>query len=125
MANFTAPVDGVAGEAINVNWSVANNGNLDTPAAWNDQIVISTDSVIGNSDDVVIGTYRHNGILKTGESYAKSVAVNLPFKPADRYYLAVKSDGGLEVLEPDTRADNNSSTLAIVLQTPYADLDGG
>ncbi|MDP1667162.1 MAG: CARDB domain-containing protein [Methylobacter sp.] len=121
-ANFTAPVDGVAGEAINVSWSVANNGDLDTPAAWNDQIVFSTDSIIGNSDDVVIGTYRHNGALKAGESYTKSVSVNLPYKPAGRYYLAVKSDSGLEVLEPDTRADNTSLVSAIDVQTPYADL---
>jgi len=122
VANFTAPVDGVAGEAINVSWSVANNGNLDTPASWEDRIIISTDSLIGNSDDVVIGTYRHNGALKAGESYTKSVSVNLPYKPAGRYYLAVKSDSGLEVLEPDTRADNTSPVSAIDLQTSYADL---
>ncbi len=122
VANFTAPVSGVAGEAISVSWSVANNGNLDTPAAWNDQIVISTDSIIGNNDDLVIGTYRHTGILKTGESYTKSVSVNLPYKPAGKYYLAVKSDSGLEVLEPDTRADNISLVSAIDVLTPYADL---
>jgi subtilase family serine protease len=122
VANFTAPVDAVSGEAINVSWSVANNGSLDTPAAWDDQIILSSDSIIGNSNDVVIGTYRHNGSLKAGETYTRTVSVNLPFKPTGRYYLAVKSDSGSEVLEPDTRPDNTSLVSAIDLQVPYADL---
>ena len=119
---LSAPATGIAGQPVTLNWTVSNHGQADTTAAWNDQVVLSNDAVIGNADDIVIGTVRHTGGLHIGESYAQSATINVPVRADGRYYLGVRSDSGAEAVEPDTRADNNSSASVIDLITPYADL---
>ncbi|HEX8961620.1 MAG TPA: CARDB domain-containing protein, partial [Rhodocyclaceae bacterium] len=116
-------VAGVGGEPVNVSWTVANNGQADATGDWNDQIIFSTDTTIGNADDVVIGTVRHTGGLAQGASYAQTTSVRVPMRSAGRYYLAVKTDSGAEVVEPDTRADNVSGAHAIDLAEAYSDLN--
>ncbi|MCB1965138.1 MAG: LEPR-XLL domain-containing protein, partial [Candidatus Accumulibacter sp.] len=118
---FAAPTSGIAGDMISIDWRVANRGAADSEADWSDQLVISRDAVIGNSDDVVVGSFRHVGGLRSGESYTQSVTAALPFAGQGRFVLGVRADAGQEVIEPDTRADNIAGT-AIELQTPAADL---
>ncbi|HLF95978.1 MAG TPA: CARDB domain-containing protein, partial [Methylococcaceae bacterium] len=119
---FSAPATGVGGEPIAVAWTVANRGQAGIAVDWNDQVIFSNDAVIGDGDDVVIGTIRHTGGLGVGESYTVAATVKLPYRTEGRYYLALRSDAGAEVLEPDTRADNVSGAQAIDLATPYTDL---
>lgn len=120
--SLTTPALGVGGEPVTLSWTVSNKGQVDTAAAWNDQVVFSNDAIIGNADDVVIGTVRHAGSLHSGESYSQSATVSIPMRTQGRYYLGVRSDSAAEVLEPDTRLDNTSSARSIDLSTPYADL---
>ena len=122
VSDVQVPSSGISTRTINVGWTVSNNGSAATSAAWDDQIILSTDNYLGNDDDVVLGTYRHIGVLQTGESYAQIKAVSLPLKPEGRYYIFVKSDSRAEVTEPDTRSDNVSSAQAINLTQPYTDL---
>ena len=86
------------------------------------KLLFSLDNIIGNGDDLVVGTVRHSGKLQPGEDYSRSVTVNVPIRNAGRYYLGVRSDRAAETLEPDTRANNNSLASAIDLRVPYADL---
>lgn len=121
---LTAPATGVGGEPVTVSWTVSNQGQqADTGAAWNDQIIFSSDAIIGNGDDVVIGTVRHAGGLAVGASYSQTATFNVPMRGMGHYYLGVRSDSGAEVLEPDTRADNIGGTRGIDLATAYADLN--
>ncbi|QNM95072.1 CARDB domain-containing protein [Chitinimonas koreensis] len=117
-----APATGVGSQPITVDWTVANRGQRDAAGSWDDQIVLSANDVIGDADDVVIGTVRHDGGLRIGGSYAGHATVDLPLRQAGRYYVGVKSDAGGAVLEPDTRADNRSAARAIDLAEAYADL---
>jgi len=121
--SLSASSTGVGGEPVTVSWTVANHGQADTAVDWNDQIVFSNDAIIGNADDVVIGTLRHSGGLAQGGSYAQSATIRIPVRPEGRYYLGIKTDTGTEVLEPDTRVDNVSSARAIDLAAAYADLN--
>ena len=75
-----------------VSWSVTNQGQVDTTESWNDEVVFSLDNIIGNGDDLVVGTVRHSGKLQPGEDYSRSVTVNVPIRNAGRYYLGVQSD---------------------------------
>lgn len=122
VTSFTAPAQAVGGQTVNVAWSVTNQGVVATGANWVDKIVFSTDAIIGNGDDIVIGTVQHNGALAVGESYAQNANVTLPVRADGHYFLGVISDANLDLIEPDTRADNASSPSAIQLAAPYADL---
>jgi hypothetical protein len=106
---------------IRVSWSVSNQGSTDADQDWTDQIVYSTDALIGDADDVVIASFRHSGGLRVGESYSQTAEVAIPIRSAGRYHLGIRSDSGTEVLEPDTRADNQTAR-AIDIIAPYADL---
>ncbi|MBK6595660.1 MAG: hypothetical protein IPG23_24855 [Burkholderiales bacterium] len=120
---LNGPGIGVGGEPVTVDWTVSNHGQADTAAAWNDQIIFSNDAIIGNADDVVIGTVRHAGGLAAGAGYSQTATINVPMRAMGHYYLAVRSDSGAEVLEPDTRADNVGAARGIDLATAYADLN--
>ncbi|MDZ4254036.1 MAG: CARDB domain-containing protein, partial [Sulfuritalea sp.] len=121
--SLNGPATGVGGEPVTVAWTISNQGQADTAAAWNDQITFSNDSIIGNADDVVIGTVRHSGGLAVGASYSQTATFNVPMREMGHYYLGIRSDSGTEVLEPDTLADNVGAARGIDLATAYADLN--
>ncbi|MBK8386898.1 MAG: VCBS repeat-containing protein [Candidatus Accumulibacter sp.] len=118
---LVAPSSAVGTLPIRVSWSVSNQGSTDADQDWTDQIVYSTDALIGDADDVVIASVRHSGGLRVGESYSQTAEVAIPIRSAGRYHLGIRSDSGTEVLEPDTRADNQTAR-AIDIIAPYADL---
>jgi subtilase family serine protease len=119
--SFTAPATGISGEQISIDWRVANRGSTATDSDWNDQLIISRDTVIGNGDDILVGNFRHSGGLQSGESYARSATLSLPFIAQGSVFLALRTDADQETIEPDTRADNSASA-AFHLQLPAADL---
>ncbi|WP_301102649.1 CARDB domain-containing protein, partial [Propionivibrio sp.] len=123
VSGVTLPTSGFAGGSILVSFTVTNSGEADTASAWNDQIIFSSDAVIGNSDDIVLDTVPHTELLTVGNAYSTTRTVTLPFKPEGRYYLWVKTDSAASVLEPDTRANNTSAAAPIDLIIPYADLN--
>ena len=59
---------------VHVAWTVTNLGTgLGRTLAWTDRIVYSTNDVIGDSDDVVLGNVAHGGGLAVGASYSGSI----------------------------------------------------
>lgn len=73
--SLAAPATGISGEQISIDWQVANRGSADADGDWNDQLIISRDTVIGNGDDILVGSFRHSGGLRRGESYTGSAAL--------------------------------------------------
>ncbi|MEF8731692.1 MAG: CARDB domain-containing protein [Candidatus Accumulibacter meliphilus] len=119
--SFAAPATGISGEQISIDWQVANRGSADADSDWNDQLIISRDAVIGNGDDILVGSFRHSGGLRHGESYTGSATLTLPFIAQGPVFLALRTDADQEAIEPDTRADNSLSA-AFALQSPFADM---
>ena len=121
--SLVTPLNGVGGEPLAVSWTVSNKGAVGTTADWNDQIVLSTDNVIGNADDVVVANVRHQGGLDKGGTYTQNATILVPLHNEGRYYLGVKTDTDNQVIEPDTRSDNVSTAQAVDLAAAYADLN--
>ncbi|MFN4170881.1 MAG: CARDB domain-containing protein, partial [Pseudorhodobacter sp.] len=122
VSGFTAPTTALGGTAVTLGWTVTNAGVAPTDAAaWIDRIVLSRDAVIGDADDVVLAEVPRSGALAPGAAYTRSVEVTLPDNLDGAFTLAVITDAGLAVTEPDTRADNRA-TAAIALTAPAADL---
>jgi subtilase family serine protease len=109
-----------AGKATLISWSVTNQGSGDTAITrWTDQITVSSDAVLGNEDDVFLGSFVHNGLLNAGVSYAQTQQIEVPFKLEGDYHLFVTSDADKNVYE-GAHEDNNTATqsIAITRQTP-------
>ena len=128
--SITAPDSAVLGGTITVAWSVQNAGSGPTYSDWHDSIVLSTDQILGNSDDRYLADLRASSEpsvrpLAAGASYSRSLEdIRLPLDAglnAGNYYLLVKSD--YYGSEPELNENNNLLARPITLSLPQiADL---
>lgn len=122
-SDFSAPATHRSGDSAHFSWTVTNSGNLATDvASWNDRVILSVDGIIGNSDDILLGTLTHSGVLAAGASYSAEADFVVPGNLDGTYQLAVVTDAMAQVNEPDTRANNTSATRAMLLTAYHADL---
>ncbi|MEX2307284.1 MAG: CARDB domain-containing protein [Pirellulales bacterium] len=123
VTSASAPPTAEAGKSILVSWTVANQGSGDTSvAAWTDRVVASVDSILGNADDVALGSIAHNGSLAIGGSYSISQLVTIPITLSGMHYLFVSTDVGNQVFEAADEANNYSLALPVLITRQTADL---
>jgi hypothetical protein len=111
--------------SLTVSWTVQNNGTgAGATSNWNDEIVLSPDSTLGNADDIVIGTVAHSGALPVGLSYSTTQILSLPANLEGSFTLFVKTDSAGAVYQgPNTAPDFlAASAPVLVALKPYADL---
>ncbi|HNN82512.1 MAG TPA: tandem-95 repeat protein, partial [Accumulibacter sp.] len=119
-----------SGQAATVSWTVTNRGDGTTaPAAqWYDCVYMSVDDSF-STDDIVLGTWWHNGALEAGAAYSRSESIVLPIGlPADgvptTYHFFVVTDVGNQVYEYVSEGNNdNSYASEVVSLTPPPDLE--
>ncbi len=116
-----APTSAVAGQAVTVEWTVRNDGSLDsTPGAgWYDRVRLL------RSDGVeVFNTYAYRSqALAVGASYTQSISFNLPLNadiPAGSYRVEVWADGYQYLSEIDN--NNNTRQAALPMQISLPDV---
>jgi len=111
--------------SLSVSWTVSNTGTgTGEQTEWSDTVILSTDDVLGNGDDRVIGEYLHSGVLAVGDSYTQNQTIRLPIGMSGRYKLFVISDAGARVFENGSEANNRREAGhdVDVMLKPYADL---
>jgi len=111
--------------SLSVSWTVSNTGTgTGEQSEWTDKVILSTDGVLGNADDRVIGEYLHSGLLAAGDSYTQNQTIRLPIGMSGRYKLFVLSDAGAKVFENGLEANNRGDAGhdVDVMLKPYADL---
>ena len=121
ISQVTAPELVEAGTGMQLSWTVINQGTGDTVKTnWDDQLLLSVDSVIGNSDDRLLKTFTHNGLLNAVESYSNNELITVPFDLQGNYQLYIKTDVNNSVYEAEQEANNTSvfSPIAITRKTP-------
>ncbi|MTJ45136.1 ELWxxDGT repeat protein [Dolichospermum flos-aquae] len=110
VVSASVPTTGEAGKALRVEWTVRNQGTGDTAvSSWTDRVILSKDAQIGNSDDIVLGSFSRGEILAPNQSYTRSELVTLPIDAIAGYQVFVVTDAGNSVYEA-TQENNNSST---------------
>jgi RHS repeat-associated protein len=121
VTKVTTPIIANSGKAIRVAWTVTN---LDTGSTavtkWTDKVILSTDNQIGNSDDILLGSFDRNELLNANDSYNRSELVTLPITTGGQYQLFVVTDANENVYEAN-KENNNVSTsqfLTISQQSP-------
>ena len=89
VSSASGPAAALAGSAILVNWTVANQGASDTAvSSWPDDVYADTSSA-PDSNAVLLGSFTHNGLLNPGDSYSQSQLVTLPISLLGSYNLFV------------------------------------
>jgi subtilase family serine protease/photosystem II stability/assembly factor-like uncharacterized protein len=113
-----------AGQTIDVSWTVKNSGYDATHvSSWEDIIYLSEDA-IPDTNDTVLGVYQHNGALKSGETYFKTKAVQIPKNIYGTYYMIVKTDANAynDVFENQAEDNNYVSNEIFVDTAPTPNL---
>ncbi|OQX03625.1 MAG: hypothetical protein BWK80_55285 [Desulfobacteraceae bacterium IS3] len=85
----------VAGQTIEVKWTVTNAGKGATNSVWYDRVWISPNidvRIFGGSEDKLLGTFENQTYLDAGESYTQTKQFVLPANFKDTYYLLVLTD---------------------------------
>ncbi|NLF30106.1 MAG: cadherin-like domain-containing protein, partial [Planctomycetes bacterium] len=119
---LAVPADARAGQGVYVDWTVANQGAGATTAPyWYDRLVLSADTVL-SGNDVVLGTYRHDGALAAGESYGRNDLVVLPATWAGDAYILAVADNHAYVVEVGGEDNNATASTAIAVAQRAVDL---
>jgi subtilase family serine protease len=105
----------VAGQVLDVSWTVKNQGTGEARAAWLDGLYLSTDNVLDGSDTLLTQTWKSENVA-AGASYTQTQNVLLPGVPAGNYYLIVKADGQDYIYEADEA--NNARAFPLTITTP-------
>ena len=121
--NLAAQGQAVAGQLLNVSYSVTNAGTLDISGPFYadvdfyDGFYLSTNST-WDSTATDIGDNDVSGTLASGAGYTQTASVTLPVWPAGNYFLILVANDGDTIVE----SDNSNNTLSIPLTMSAPDL---
>ncbi|OYP38028.1 CARDB domain-containing protein [Rhodopirellula sp. MGV] len=116
------PTTAFNGELISVNYTVSNTGASDALNPWSDRLVLSTNAVYGDSDDIIIRTLNRQVDLLVDGSYDATIEFETPFIESGEYTLFVMVDRAEQVFEEDESNNLLTSPLTIEAAAPPADL---
>ncbi len=87
-------------------------------------VVLSRNTIIGDSDDLVLGTFGNLSPLPTSTSYSRREILPLPIATSGRFHLFVITDVNDEVYElPNNQSNIGSPANSVDVSTrPYSDL---
>ena len=89
VAGITVPASADTEAYVTVSYRVANQGFAPTTTNFNTRVFLSSDAVVGN--DTLVGQYRFNGSLPSGQYFEQSLQVRLPLT-AGNYWVIVQAD---------------------------------
>ncbi len=104
------------GMPFSVQWRVTNSSNAwgtTQVSDWYDRVVVSSDDVIGNGDDIVLGSFAHHGSLEKGSSYLASATVTIPQAVSSPLRLFLTTDSTNSVYEFNYELNNTSPLIPL------------
>jgi hypothetical protein len=117
-----APSTASSGQPIQINWTIANNGNDGTKSSgWYDEVLLSSTPVL-DQNAIYIGRFENFSALNAGEGYTNSTTYTLPRGISGAYYVFVRTDRFNSERERDENNNLKSSGAMAVTLSPYPDL---
>src|SRR5262249_61924763 len=89
--SLTAPATGTTRVTMTVSWTVENQGTATAAAARNDDLWLSTDTVLG-ADDIFLVEQTQPGGLGVGASDTATRTFTVPNVPPGNYFLLLTVD---------------------------------
>jgi subtilase family serine protease len=93
-----APLAARSSQAVNISWTVRNQGADTVSQTWNDAIYLSRDRVFDRATDTFLGYKTHTGGLASGQSYTATEFFNVPQGLSGPFYVFAVTDSGNAVL---------------------------
>jgi len=88
----------VAGQTVNIEWTVKNNSTFPTSAnSWKDAIYLSNSSVL-NGYAELLSTININNTLSAGGTYTKTASVMIPQTASGSLYILVSTDRDNQIM---------------------------
>jgi len=127
---FPAASSVLAGHALDVTYTVANDGSSPTvmtagvgqPVVWTDSFYLSPTPTLDPSTEIGIGASTHTGALDAGSSYTNQVALTIPNGLTGTYYVIADADSGDVIFELDLSSKVAASTNTVSVTSEPADL---
>ncbi|MFN3151569.1 CARDB domain-containing protein [Bremerella sp.] len=125
VTSVQAPTSAFSGQEVQVSWTVSNEGaNATNQSRWRDRVYISSDSTL-SSDDVLLTTVTHDGVLAPGENYTATGFGDLPIGVSGDFFFLVEADAFDSVYEHQFENNNIAAETQAtnVVLTPPPDLE--
>lgn len=137
VSSITVPDSAIAGDSVQINWTVTNQGANTAQGQWTDALYLSADT-LWSLEDPHIGNALHTGGLEPGQTYLVAYKLDiadyigtlegdLPGVVPGDYHVIVRTDIRNNVSEVDetnnagTSADTTSvHVVALALGVPHS-----
>ena len=107
-------LDSIAGQSVDVSWTVTNDGTGRLAGSWQDAVFLSLDDQYSSSTDTFLDSFGTGGILEVGNSYMKTESISIPDFIEGPYFIIVVTDSGKQIPEYESGAEtNNTSSNAL------------
>ncbi len=118
--NLKTPASAPSGTLLEIGWQVKNIGKGSTKSAvWGDRIILSLDTIAGNTDDVILKDVYNLSYLQAGQSYVQKQQINLDPKLIGQYFIYVIT--GTNFQDADKKNNEIFDTLQLYA-SPVPDL---
>jgi subtilase family serine protease len=112
----SAPPSGIVNGAMNVTWTVTNQGNVAALTDWNDYVYLSSDETLGGDNLITSQSISTQTPLAVGSSYTIDRSITIPNVPAGNYYLLFVANGSQN--QGETNNNNNLRAVPISVGAP-------
>ena len=122
VTNVTIPPAAEEGTAINVSWTVANQGLGIANGNWTDTVVLQQ---VGDANPgTVVGTFTFTGPLIAGQSYSRTGQIVLPLHITGAYNIIIVPNAGATVYEGANNGTGQATSTSpiVVSAQPRPDL---
>jgi RHS repeat-associated protein len=109
VTSVSAPTQAIAGQLVEVSWTIENEGDAAAVGPWQNEIDLASDAAGDNPQEV--GSLEYDGILAPGQSATFSQLVTMPVSVSGNGWFVVKADPGNQT-DPHP-GENNHQMVAL------------
>jgi PKD repeat protein len=118
ITSYTLPENVLSGEPVEVEWSVANDGQI-AASNFTDAVYISSDNLLSNDDERLY--ISDVSVLQADNSYDKKITLSIPDKWQGEQYMLIVTNADKKLQETDY-ADNIVAVPITVTLSPLPDI---
>ena len=103
VSDIISPEAAPEGSAIDITWTVRNQGSTSANGTWTDQVLLRS---FGKTRTQAVGSFNYSGPLEPGKEYTRTEHVRLPLHISDEYEVLVQTDHRDQVFEASFESNN-------------------
>ncbi|CCI03111.1 CARDB domain-containing protein [Microcystis aeruginosa] len=105
VSNIVAPTSTQSGKAIDITWTLKNQGNANASGTWTDYVYLSNDATIGN--DQLLGSFSFTGVITVGSSIDRTQSIFLPLTLSGEHRIIIQTNADNRLKERPGTGNNN------------------